>query len=165
MLNPVDLSKVIRPDSVSGRDPDEIHKAVAWWVGSCLVLTAKVHGVVLVDDGTELAKAYSALFAQGAINCRSYAATVSVLGEGDEDLLAYGVRTFQVPGARISSAGDQVVIRLLAADGTVIGIGSGLEKISDLIARDKVPLPVNDRARGHIVYRLDLATHYAAAKG
>ncbi|WP_369185820.1 hypothetical protein [Streptomyces sp. Y1] len=165
MLNPVDLSKVFTEDRIAGLHPTDIHPAVAWWVGSCLVLTTGAHGVALVHDGSELAKQYCGLFNRGAINCRHFAATVSVVGEGDEELLAYAIRTLQVPGVRISTAGDEVTIRLFAADGAPITEGAGLERICDLIARDKVPIPVNDHSRGRVVHRPDLAKHYATAEG
>ncbi|MGW1764024.1 hypothetical protein ACWCQL_08040 [Streptomyces sp. NPDC002073] len=165
MLNPVDLPTVFAEDRVHGRHPTEIHPAVAWWVGSCLVLATRSHGVALVHDGTELAKEYTGLFNRGAINCRHYAATVSVVGKGGEDLLAYAIRTLQVPGALITTAGAEVTIRLFAADGTPIRAGTGLERICDLIARDKVPIPVNDTARGRVVNRPDIAQHFATAEG
>ncbi|MDH6127964.1 hypothetical protein [Kitasatospora sp. GP82] len=165
MLNPVDLAVVFAHDRVHGTVPDEIHPAVAWWVGSCLVLTTRAHGVALVHDGTALAKEFTDRFCRGAINCAHYGATVSVVGEGGDDLLAYAIRTLQVPGALITTAGRHVTIRLFAASGAPITEDTGLERICDLIARDKVPIPVNDTARGRIVHRRDLAQHYAAAEG
>jgi len=56
-----------------------------------------------------------------------------------------------------------VTIRLFASDGSPLTEGSGLERICDLIARDRVPIPVNEQAKGRIVHRTDLAEHYAAA--
>ncbi|MDH6579509.1 hypothetical protein [Kitasatospora sp. MAP5-34] len=165
MLNPVDLPTVFAEDLVHGRHRAEIHPGVAWWVGSCLVLVTRSHGVALVHDGTELAKEYTGQFCRGAVNCQHYAATISVLGEGGEDLLAYAIRTLQVPGALITTVGAEVTIRLFAADGTPISEGTGLERICDLIARDKVPIPVNDTARGRVVHRPDIAQHFAASEG
>ncbi|GAA3368786.1 hypothetical protein GCM10020367_08550 [Streptomyces sannanensis] len=164
MLNPVDLSIVFAEDRIHGRHPGEIHPAVAWWVGSCLILTTRSHGVALVHDGTELAKQYAGLFNRGAINCQHFAATVSVIGEGGQDLLAYAIRTLQVPGTLISSAGAEVTIRLFASDGAEIREGAGLERICDLIARDKVPIPVNDHSRGRVIHRPDLAHYFATAE-
>lgn len=171
MLRPVDLPTVFADDRIHGTDygyqetddPAQIHAGVAWWVGGCLVLTAGMHGVVLVHDGSELAQDYARSFGQGATNCQHYAATVSVLGQGDQDLLAYGIRTLQVPGALITSQDKQVTIQLFAADGTAITEGGGLERICDLIARDRVPIPVNQQAKGRVVHRADLAEHYARA--
>ncbi|MFI6155065.1 hypothetical protein ACIBCA_20490 [Kitasatospora sp. NPDC051170] len=79
--------------------------------------------------------------------------------------MAYAIRTLQVPGARISTTGAAVTIRLFTADGALITEGTGLERICDLIARDKVPIPVNDHSRGRVVHRPDLAQHYATAEG
>lgn len=171
MLRPVDLPTVFADDRIHGTDygyqdtddPAQVHAGIAWWVGGCLVLTTGVHAVVLVHDGTELARGYARSFGQGATNCKHYAATVSVLGQGDQDLLAYGIRTLQVPGVLIATDGDKVTIRLFAADGSSMTAGTGLERICDLIARDRVPIPVNDQARGRVVQRADLAEHYAAA--
>ncbi|MEU7021650.1 hypothetical protein ABZ990_13450 [Streptomyces sp. NPDC046203] len=165
MLHPVDLSTVFAEDRVHGRHLTDIHPAVAWWIGSCLVLTTGAHGVALVHDGTEPAKQYCGLFNRGAVNCEHYTATVSVVGAGDEELLAYAIRTLQVPGARISAFGAEVTIRLFTADGSAITDGTGLERICGLIALDKVLLPVNDRARGRVVHRPDLAKHYFGAEG
>jgi len=171
VLRPVDLPSVFADDRIHGIDfgyrdtnePGRIHAGVAWWVDGCLVLTTRAHGVVLVHDGTYLATDYARSFGRGAINCEHYAATVSVLGAGDEDLLAYGIRALQVPGALITSFGSEVTIRLFASDGSPLTEGSGLERICDLIARDRVPIPVNEQAKGRIVHRTDLAEHYAAA--
>ncbi|MBV6700380.1 hypothetical protein [Kitasatospora aureofaciens] len=173
MLRPVDLPTVFADDRIHGTDhgykdtknPDQIHAGVAWWVGACLVLTTRSHGVALVHDGTELGHAYATNFSKGAINCQHYAATVSVIGEGGEELLQYGIRTLQIPGALITTKGTKVTIRLFAADGSPVTEGTGLERICDLIARDKVPIPVNDADRGRVVYRPDLADHYATAEG
>lgn len=171
MLRPVDLPTVFADDRIHGtnygyqdtKDPAQVHAGLAWWVGGCLVLTTKSHGVVLVHDGTELGRDYAHSLGQGATNCEHYAATVSALGAGGEDLLAYGIRALQVPGALVTTVGDQVTIRLFAADGTQMTEGTGLEWICDLIARDRVPLPVNSQAQGRVVHRADLAEHYAAA--
>ena len=171
MLRPVDLPTVFADDRIHGtdhghkntKDPAQIHAGLAWWVGSCLVLTTRSHGVVLVHDGTELGRDYARSFGQGATNCEHYAATVTVLGQGSEDLLAYGIRTLQAPGALITTDGDQVTVRLFAADSSPMTEGTGLERICDLIARDRVPIPVNEEAKGRIVQRTDLAEHYAAA--
>ncbi|WP_035841309.1 hypothetical protein [Kitasatospora azatica] len=165
MLNPVDLPTLFAEDRIHGCHPGEIHPAVAWWVASCLVLVTESHGVALVHDGADLAKEYTSLFCRGAINCRHYAATVSVVGGGGEELLAYAIRALRVPGALITTAGAQVTIRLFAADGTPIRVGGGLERICDLIARGKVPIPVNDTARGRVVNRHDIAMHFATAEG
>ncbi|MDH6143284.1 MULTISPECIES: hypothetical protein [Kitasatospora] len=165
MLNPVDLGVVFGDDRIHGRVPDEIHPAVAWWVGSCLVLTTRAHGVALVHDGTALAKEFADRFCRGAINCQHYAATVSLVGEGGDDLLAYAIRTLQVPGATITASGRYISIRLFTANNEPIASGTGLERVCDLIARDKVPIPVNDTAKGRIVHRRDLAQYYAAAEG
>jgi len=171
VLRPVDLPTVFSDDRIHGTDfgyrdtkePGQIHAGVAWWVGGCLVLTTKAHGVVVVHDGTELAVDYARSFGQGATNCEHYAATVTVLGQGSEDLLAYGIRTLQVPGALVTAEGSEVTIRLFAADGSPLTEGSGLERICDLIARDRVPIPVNTQARGRVIHRTDLAEHFAAA--
>ncbi|PWI45370.1 hypothetical protein [Streptomyces sp. ICBB 8177] len=173
MLSPVDLPSVFAPDRIHGvltdpfpgPRPGLIHSALGWWVGSCLVLTCRAGAVAVVHDGTEPAMRLADHFARGAANCLHYAATVSIIGEGDADLLAYGVRTVQGPGALITTDAGEVTMRLLAAGGTPMTCGTGLELICDLIARDRVPIPVNAGARGRILQRRDFAHHYATAEG
>lgn len=173
MLNPIDLPTVFAADRVHGTSTEPfpgprvglIHPGVAWWIGACLILTSKANGVAVVHDGTDLGRRYTDRFCRGAVNCQHYAATVSVLGEGGHELLAYGIRTLRVPGMLISTEGCEVTMRLVNADGAPMTCGTGLELICDLIARDRVPIPVNEAARGRIVDRRDLADHYATAEG
>lgn len=51
MLNPIDTTAVIRDGGAIGRYPDQIHKAVGWWMGSCLVVTTKTPRLAVAHDG------------------------------------------------------------------------------------------------------------------
>lgn len=166
MLNPVDLPRVISDDRVHGTYPEHIHDGVAWWIGSCLILMTQAHGVAVVHDGQDLSRQFAERFAQGAINCKHYGATVSMLGAGSEELLAYGIRTLQVPGVLITADDSgSVSMRLFTAEGKEMGEDTGLSRIREVIARDQVPIPVNETSKGRILRRDDLTEQYAVAEG
>lgn len=65
-----------------------------------------------------------------------------------------------VPGALLTTAdggGRQTVtIRLYDADGQPVTEDTGLAKLREMIASDRVPIPVNDQAKGSIIERRDL---------
>lgn len=165
MLHPVDFDAVVTCDGVGGHYPDQMHSGVGWWTGSLLILFTKANGVVVVHDGHETSKRFALRFGHGAINCQHYAATVTMLGKGDEELLRYGIRTFNVPGAYITTAGDHVSMRLFDADGKPFDETTGMRQIRHLMQTDQIPIPVNEHAKGRIVERHDLSQHYATAEG
>lgn len=65
------------------------------------------------------------------------------------------------PGALLTTTdggGRQTVtIRLYDADGQPVTEDTGLVRLRKMIAADRVPLPVNDQAKGRITERRDLA--------
>ncbi|MFE6165862.1 hypothetical protein ACFQ7F_43995 [Streptomyces sp. NPDC056486] len=150
MLNPIDTVAVITGSGASGTHPDQIHAGVAWWLGSCLVVTRGASRAVVGHDGHPVSTEYAARFARGAVNAQHYRCHTTVLvGAVDEDGLLAVRKDENAVGAYITtSEDDTVTITLYDVLGERLTERSGLDRIRALIATDRVPIPVNDRARG-----------------
>lgn len=155
MLNPIDTAAVIRDGGALGRYACEIHEGVAWWLGACLVLTQQATRIAVAHDGHPLSAAFADRFCRGAINAQHYACDVRHMGHQNEETLLLALNHLRgVPGAWLSTSGpdtDQTVrITLFDRQGARLDDANGLAEIRHLIATDRVPLPVNDRAKGTI---------------
>ncbi|MFK0284223.1 hypothetical protein ACIQVL_27705 [Streptomyces sp. NPDC090499] len=162
MLNPIDPAAVIRDGGAVGHYPGQIHEGVAWWLGACLVVTARTSRLAAAHDGQLISDAFADRLCRGAINAQHYACTVRHLGKLSEDELLAHLGTFRAPGAWLSSetTGDVVTvrIRLYTAQGALLDEANGLAAIRELIAQDHVPRPVNSQAKGTIEWWHPTAT-------
>ncbi|MEU0281645.1 hypothetical protein [Streptomyces sp. NPDC006195] len=161
MLNPIDTEAVIRDDRISGVFPGEIHEGVAWWAGACHVVLSRASQMAVAHDGHPTTAEFHRRLCRGAVNAEHYACLVSDLGTAYEDQLRHAMKALgDVPGALLSTAGDSgrqtVTIRLYDAQGRPVTEDTGLAKIRKLIDADRVPRPVNNRAKGRVVERRDL---------
>ncbi|KOU46859.1 hypothetical protein [Streptomyces sp. WM6378] len=155
MLNPINADAVIRDGGAHGRFPDEIHEAVGWWLGACLVTTLKAHRIAVAHGGRATSVLFHQRLCRGAINAQHYACTVLTLRVADEDTLLRAMAELGgVPGARVSTTGPEgeetVSIVLYGPDGKPLDEDTGLASIRHLIASDRVPIPVNETAKGRI---------------
>ncbi|MFF9478089.1 hypothetical protein [Streptomyces sp. NPDC014733] len=156
MLNPIDVNAVLTGGCAIGRYPGQIHEGVAWWIGSCLVVTTHTHRIAVSHDGHPISVRFHERLCRGAINARHYAATVTDLGHATEDSLLAAARNLGgVPSVFVSTLGDAdtgatVTLTLHDHAGRRLTEDSGLAVIRRMIAEDHVPIPVNDAARGRI---------------
>ncbi|MFD4601327.1 hypothetical protein ACFWPQ_25265 [Streptomyces sp. NPDC058464] len=154
MINRIDTAAVIRDGGAVGQYPGQIHEGVGWWLGACLVVTAKASRLAVAHDGHPVSAEFADRLCQGAINAQHYACTVRYLGWQPKEELLAELSAIEAPGAWLSSetAGDvtTVRIRLYTAQGTVLDNTNGLTAIRSLIDQDRVPRPVNSRAKGTI---------------
>ncbi|MFE4579453.1 hypothetical protein [Streptomyces chartreusis] len=139
--------------------PGQIHEGVAWWLGACLVVTQKAERIIVAhDDGASVLDEFFSRFCKGAINAEHYACNVEAMGAGTRDSLVSQLQQEAVPGAWLTSwdsdAGTTVHIELFDRAGLPLD-ETGLADIRRRIAEDRVPIPVNDQAKGRIVYRHD----------
>ncbi|MFJ9718173.1 hypothetical protein ACIRPQ_19880 [Streptomyces sp. NPDC101213] len=155
MLNPIDTAAVIRDGGAVGDYPDRIHEGVGWWLGACLVVTAKTSCLAVAHDEHPVSAAFASRLCQGAINAQHYACTVRFLGRHSEKELLAAASSFGAPAAWVSTTAadgaDTVRIRLYTQHGVLLDEDSGLAAIRDLIDHDRVPIPVNDGAKGTVV--------------
>ncbi|MFD9793204.1 hypothetical protein ACFWXK_19865 [Streptomyces sp. NPDC059070] len=155
MLNPIDTDMVIRDGGAHGRYPAEIHEAVGWWLGACLVTVLKAHRIVVAHDGRGSSVVFLQRFCRGAINAQHHACTVLTLRVADEDILLRTMAELSdVPGARVSTTGPEdaetVSLVLYGSGGKPLDGDTGLATIRQMIADDRVPIPVNEAAKGRI---------------
>ncbi|WP_328771738.1 hypothetical protein [Streptomyces sp. NBC_00286] len=155
MLNSIDTEAVIRDGGAVGTYPGEIHKAVAWWLGACLVVTQKARRIVVAHDGHPLTPEFAQRFCRGAINAQHYACNVRFIGHQTEEHLLRTLACFNgVPGAMVRASGvaeaPTVHIKLFNSHGILLDDTNGLAGIRRLIAEDRVPIPVNAKAKGTI---------------
>lgn len=161
MLNPIDSDAVIRDGRISGAFPGEIHEGVAWWVAACFVVISKTRQLAVAHDEHPATTEFHQRFCRGAINAEHWACQVSSLGTADEAQLLHVMKQLGgVPGALLTTtdSGDRktITIRLYDADGQPVTEDTGLARMRKMIASDRVPIPVNDQAKGHITERHDL---------
>ncbi|MEV7145105.1 hypothetical protein AB0O05_01225 [Streptomyces sp. NPDC093084] len=154
MINPIDTAAVIRDGGAVGQYPGQIHEGVGWWLGACFVITAKASRLAVAHDGHPVSTEFADRLCRGAINAEHYACAVRYLGWQPEEELLTELRIREEPGAWLSSetTGDvtTVRIRLYTAQGTLLDNINGLAAIRSLIDQDRVPRPVNSRAKGTI---------------
>ncbi|MFC1227344.1 MULTISPECIES: hypothetical protein [Streptomyces] len=155
MLNPVDTAAVIRDGGAVGQYPDQIHEGVAWWLGACMIVTLQASRLTVAHDGHPVSAVFADRLCRGAINARHYACNVRHLGrQSEQELLAAMPDPHQAPGAWLSAdvaeSFTTVRIRLYDSHGALLDDANGLAAIRDLIAQDRVPIPVNTRAKGSI---------------
>jgi len=154
LINPIDTASVIRDGGAVGQYPGQIHEGVGWWLGACLVVTAKASRLAVAHDGHPVSTEFADRLCQGAINAQHYACIVRYLGWQPEEELLAELSAIEAPGAWLSSetAGDvtTVRIRLYTAQGTLLDNTNGLATIRGLITEDRVPRPVNSQAKGTI---------------
>lgn len=155
MLNPIDTDTVIRDGGASGLYPQEIHAGVAWWIAACFVVTTKTDRLVVAHDGNPTSIDFFRRLCLGAINAQHYACTVVTLGDAaDAMLLDVMHATGDVPGVSISSVpaalGTMVTITLYDRHGKPLTETTGLADIRAMIARDRVPIPVNSSSKGRV---------------
>ncbi|GAA5070912.1 hypothetical protein [Streptomyces similanensis] len=156
MLNPIDADRVIHAGGASGVFPGQIHEGVAWWVGACLVVTQRADQIAVAHNEHPVIAAFADRFCRGAINAQHYACTVHTMGvQTREQLLARLRDLGGAPGAWLAGedceGATTVRICLFDGQGVELDDSNGLGKIRRLIAEDRVPIPVNDRAKGRIV--------------
>ncbi|MGW2572862.1 hypothetical protein [Streptomyces sp. NPDC001537] len=156
MLNPIDADGVIREGGAVGVTPGQIHEGVAWWLGACLVVTKKARLIAVAHNGHPVITEFASRLCRGAINAQHYRCTVRLLGtETRERLLAMLDHFDGVPGAWLEGHTENGVttvrIELFDEQGVLLDETNGLAEIRRLIAEDRVPIPVNDQARGRIV--------------
>ncbi|MFI9080810.1 hypothetical protein ACIGW8_30800 [Streptomyces sioyaensis] len=161
MLKPIDADAVIRDDRVAGTFPGEIHAGVAWWVAACFVVVSQARQMAVAHDGNPTTEEFHRRFCRGAINAQHFGCQVADLGQADEAQLVHAMKALgDVPGALLSTASDgsqqTVAIRLFEAGGRPLTEDTGLAKVREMIATDRVPIPVNDQAKGRITTRRDL---------
>ncbi|MFG2999768.1 hypothetical protein [Streptomyces sp. NPDC048340] len=151
MLNPIDTTTVIRNGGATGRFPDEIHPAAAWWTAACFVVTSRARSIVVAHDGKPATAPFFDRACLGAINAQHYACHVLDLGTADENTLLTAMKeTGGVPGMRITTTGDTATITLYDHHGTPLTEDTGLALIRLMIAEDRVPIPVNHGCKGRI---------------
>lgn len=161
MLNPINAEAVIRDGRASGVFPGEIHEGVAWWMAACFVVVSKTRQIAVAHDGHPTTAEFHRRFCRGAINAEHWACLVSDLGHADEAQLLHAMQELgSVPGALLTTVDDggqkTVTIRLYTSDGQPVTEETGLAKVRQMIADDHVPIPVNDKAKGHVAERRDL---------
>ena len=160
MLNPIDTQAVVRDGGASGVFPGQIHEGVAWWMAACFVVVSKTGQMAVAQDGHPTTAEFHQRFCRGAINAEHWGCLASDLGTADEPQLVHAMKELgSVPGALLTTAdggGRQTVaIRLYTADGQPVTEETGLAKVRQMIADDRVPIPVNDAARGRVADRRD----------
>ncbi|MEU9030648.1 hypothetical protein AB0D46_24600 [Streptomyces sp. NPDC048383] len=151
MLNPIDTDKVIRDGGATGRFPDEMHPAAAWWLAACFVVTLRADQLVVAHDGQPATAKFFDLLCQGAINAQHYASRILDLGVADEDELVIAMKEAdRAPGMRVTTTVDQVTITLYDRAGVPLTERPSLYLIRRMIAEDRIPLPVNAECKGSI---------------
>ncbi|QEV18385.1 hypothetical protein [Streptomyces alboniger] len=155
MTSPFDAAVGIRDGGVGGRFPGEIHQGVAWWTGACLVVATEAECIAIAHDGHAISEAFHHRLRRGAVNAQHYACRVVDLDAAEERELLHTMKELgQVPGALVTttSRGGVVSIRIFLYDqwGRVLEEEAGLGKIRRMIAEDRVPIPVNEKARGRV---------------
>ncbi|GAA4681926.1 hypothetical protein [Streptomyces youssoufiensis] len=161
MLNPINPDAVIRDDRAAGAYPGQIHAGVAWWIAACYVVVSEAAQMAVAHDGRPPTIEFHQRFCRGAINAEHYGCQVCDLGSADEAQLLHAMKVLRgAPGALLNTTDDggrkTVTIRLYAADGQPVTEDTGWAQVREKIARDRVPLPVNDQAKGSIIDRRDL---------
>ncbi|MFD6229822.1 hypothetical protein ACFWFZ_23545 [Streptomyces sp. NPDC060232] len=163
MLNPIDTATVIGENEVSGAFPGQIHEGVAWWVGACYVALTRTSALAVADDGHPATAEFRRRITQGAVNARHFACHVTDLGPSSEEALKATMDDLGgVPGAYLHTSKDDdhttITIRLYAADGSPVTETSGLADLRRMIDNDRIPIPVNEHARGTITRRFSDGT-------
>jgi len=161
VLNPIDTDAVIRDGRAAGVFPGEIHEGVAWWIAACYVVASETRQLAVAHDGHPTTAAFHERFCRGATNAQHYRCQVADLGPANEAQLLHAIQALGgAPGALLSTTtggGRQTVtIRLYDAGGRPVTEETGWAAVRTKIARDQVPIPVNDRARGTVTDRRDL---------
>lgn len=161
MLNPIDTDTVIRDGRIAGAYPSEIHEGVAWWVASCFVVIGQARQMAVAHDGHTTTAEFHRRFCLGAINAEHWGCQAVSLGTADEAQLLHAMKHLGgTPGALLTTTDDgdrrTVTIRLYDADGQPVTEDTGLAKLREMIASDRIPIPVNDQAKGRITERRDL---------
>lgn len=169
MLNPIDPEAVIRDGGAIGRYPGEIHEGVAWWVGACLVVTAKAASIVVAHDGNATSASFHRRLCWGAVNAQHFACTVVDLRAADKvELLAAMEELGSVPGVLVTTTDEgeakTVRIALYDAEGRPLTEDTGLAAIRRMIAEDRVPIPVNDGAKGQVEHYTRLTSGEGAGE-
>ncbi|MGW1594225.1 hypothetical protein [Streptomyces sp. NPDC002343] len=161
MFHPIDTDAVICDGRVSGSYPGEIHEGVAWWVAACFVVIGQAEQMAVAHDGHPVTGGFHHRFCLGAVNAGHWRCQVFTLGKADETQLLHAMKELGcAPGALLttteSGTRPNITIRLYDAHGQPLTEGTGLAKLREMIACDRVPLPVNAQAKGRITQRLDL---------
>lgn len=163
MLNPIDSDAVIRDGRIAGAFPGEIHEGVAWWVAACFVVISQARQMAVAHDKHPDTAEFHRRFCRGAVNAEHWGCQVSSLGTADEAQLLHAMRELGgVPGALLTTTdsggggGQMITIRLYDADGRPVTEDTGMARLRKMIASDRIPIPVNDQAKGHITERRDL---------
>lgn len=155
VLKPINTAAVIRDGGVVGRFPGEIHLGVAWWVGACLVVVSEADRVVVAHDGQEVSTSFHGRLCSGAVNARHHACKVSDIGTANEtELLSTMKALGTAAGAMVTTTalegGVSVRIAVYDAQGILLTEKTGMGTIRRLIAEDRVPIPVNESAKGRV---------------
>ncbi|MGW4731868.1 hypothetical protein ACWEQC_22340 [Streptomyces shenzhenensis] len=156
MLNPIDTDDVIREGGAVGVTPGQIHEGVAWWLGACLVVTQKADVIAVAHNGHSAITEFASRLCRGATNAQHYRCTVRALGAQPRERLLAMLNHFDgVPGAWLEAHSEDGVttvrIELFNGHGVLLDESNGLAEIRRLIAEDRVPIPVNEQAKGRIV--------------
>lgn len=157
MLKPVDAESVIREGGAVGRFPGDLHPGVAWWLGACFVVAGAAERLVVGSGEGPVAGEFFRRLCLGAINAHHHACRVTAVEDVPEEVFLRYVRGHgPLAAAYVSAAaepdGDShiVHVRLYDAAGVRLEEDTGLARIRRMIAEDRVPIPVNDSARGTI---------------
>ncbi|MFF4602713.1 hypothetical protein ACFY12_08170 [Streptomyces sp. NPDC001339] len=161
MLNPIDTDTVFHDDRITGAFPGEIHAGVTWWAGACFVVVTRARQIAVASDGHPTTAEFHRRLCRGAINAQHFRCQVADLGQANETQLLRAMEALgNVPGALLSTTMEgsrqTVTIHLYNAGGQPLTEDTGLAQVREMIAADRVPIPVNDQARGHITARPDL---------
>lgn len=149
LTSETDISNVVLDEEVAGRADTDMPAGLAWWLAALLVVTQRADAAVVVHDGEPTSLLFAEKFLRGAINADSQAAQAIQAGQGSPEYLLWCVAHLAAPGMLITTVDGLTSMRLHRADGTTIG-GAALANLRDRLARNRVPLPVNDQARGTI---------------
>ncbi|MGV9878429.1 hypothetical protein [Streptomyces sp. NPDC003006] len=155
MIRPINAAAVIRDGGADGRFPGEIHMGVTWWIGACLVVATEADRIAVAHDRQATSEAFQHRLSRGAVNARHYACRVIDLGAAEERELLVAMKDLgQVPGALVTTTteagAENLRIALYDRQGRSLVDEAGLEKIRAMIAEDRVPIPVNEKARGRV---------------
>jgi hypothetical protein len=155
VLNAINTEAVIRDGGAMGRFSGEIHEGVAWWLGACLVVTHKATRIAVAHDGHPTIAEFAHRFCHGAVNAQHYACNVKYLSHQTEERLVHTLKSHHgIPGAWLSTSGPDgaptIRITLYNGQGLAVDDTNGLAEIRRMIAEDRVPIRVNEQAKGTI---------------
>ncbi|MGA4540146.1 hypothetical protein ACPA54_09130 [Uniformispora flossi] len=152
-INPINTVQVIRDGGAHGQIPGDLHVGVGWWLAACLVVVERASTVVIGHDGAAVSAEIHDRACGGVRNAEHYACCALSLGHVTESRVLDAVSSLGAPGIHVSIdryRGRMVSIRLYGRKGALLEESTGLARIRQLIAEDRVPRPVNSAAQGRL---------------